>query len=126
MPGVEAVTVLAPAGGRAGAISDAATKPLFIEGRLKYDTWDDKNGGGKRSKLTVVVDSFQFVGGPREERDSDSQTTGESPQPRQRRQSNRQMTLEAPGSSAATATTTSPEKSPVSERVVFTEADIPF
>src|SRR6187551_2699751 len=30
-------------------------KPIFIEGRLKYDTWDDKNGGGKRSKLTVVV-----------------------------------------------------------------------
>ena len=30
-------------------------KPLFIEGRLKYDTWEDKNGGGKRSKLSVVV-----------------------------------------------------------------------
>src|SRR5581483_10618758 len=26
-------------------------KPIFIEGRLKYDQWDDKNGGGKRSKL---------------------------------------------------------------------------
>ena len=40
-------------------------KPLFIEGRLKYDTWDDKLGGGKRSKLSVVVENFQFVG-PRE------------------------------------------------------------
>src|SRR3954454_17573393 len=38
-------------------------KPIFIEGRLKYDTWDDKNGGGKRSKLTVVIENFQFVGG---------------------------------------------------------------
>ncbi len=38
-------------------------KPIFIEGRLKYDQWDDKNGGGKRSKLTVVVDNFQFIGG---------------------------------------------------------------
>ncbi|HYO08126.1 MAG TPA: single-stranded DNA-binding protein [Tepidisphaeraceae bacterium] len=38
-------------------------KALFIEGRLKYDTWDDKNGGGKRSKLTVVIENFQFVGG---------------------------------------------------------------
>lgn len=38
-------------------------KPIFIEGRLKYDSWDDKQGGGKRSKLTVVVDNFQFVGG---------------------------------------------------------------
>src|SRR4051794_22901183 len=38
-------------------------KPIFIEGRLKYDQWEDKQGGGKRHKLTVVVDNFQFVGG---------------------------------------------------------------
>ena len=38
-------------------------KPIFIQGRLKYDQWDDKQGGGKRSKLTVVVENFQFIGG---------------------------------------------------------------
>jgi single-strand DNA-binding protein len=38
-------------------------KPIFIEGRLKLDQWEDKNGGGKRSKLTVVIESFQFIGG---------------------------------------------------------------
>ena len=38
-------------------------KALFIEGRLKYDSWEDKQGGGKRSKLSVVIDNFQFVGG---------------------------------------------------------------
>src|SRR5687768_12998997 len=38
-------------------------KGLFIEGRLKYDSWEDKQGGGKRSKLSVVVENFQFVGG---------------------------------------------------------------
>src|SRR4051812_47419661 len=37
-------------------------KPIFIEGRLKYDSWEDKQGGGKRSKLTVVVENFQFIG----------------------------------------------------------------
>jgi single-strand DNA-binding protein len=37
-------------------------RPLFVEGRLKYDTWDDKSGGGKRSKLSVVVENFQFLG----------------------------------------------------------------
>jgi single-strand DNA-binding protein len=36
-------------------------KPLFIEGRLKYDTWEDK-AGAKRSKLSVVVENFQFLG----------------------------------------------------------------
>ncbi|MBL4808583.1 MAG: single-stranded DNA-binding protein [Phycisphaerales bacterium] len=35
--------------------------PVFIEGRLKLDQWEDKNGGGKRSKLFVVVDNFQFI-----------------------------------------------------------------
>ena len=38
-------------------------KPIFIEGRLKFDSWEDKNGGGKRSKLSVVVDRFEFIGG---------------------------------------------------------------
>ncbi len=38
-------------------------KPIFIEGRLKLDQWEDKNGGGKRSKLSVVCENFQFIGG---------------------------------------------------------------
>ena len=36
-------------------------KPLFVEGRLKYDSWEDKQGG-KRSKLSVIVVNFQFLG----------------------------------------------------------------
>jgi single-strand DNA-binding protein len=40
--------------------------PLFIEGHLKLDQWEDKNGGGKRSKLFVVLDHFQFVGGKKD------------------------------------------------------------
>lgn len=38
-------------------------KSLFVEGRLKYDSWEDKQGGGNRSKLSVTVETFQFVGG---------------------------------------------------------------
>lgn len=37
-------------------------KAIFLTGRLKYDSWEDKNGGGKRSKLSVVVEDFQFIG----------------------------------------------------------------
>ncbi|MBL4697711.1 MAG: single-stranded DNA-binding protein, partial [Phycisphaerales bacterium] len=36
--------------------------PIFIEGRLEFSQWEDKNGGGKRSKLAVVVENFQFIG----------------------------------------------------------------
>ena len=37
-------------------------RPLYVEGRLKLDTWDDKASGQKRSKLKVVIESFQFLG----------------------------------------------------------------
>lgn len=37
--------------------------PIFIEGRLRLDTWDDKQTGQKRSKLGVVLEGFQFLGG---------------------------------------------------------------
>jgi single-strand DNA-binding protein len=39
-------------------------KPLFVEGRLKHDTWTDKTTGAKRSKISVVVETFQFLTGP--------------------------------------------------------------
>ena len=37
-------------------------KPIFIEGRLKLDSWEDKDGQ-KRSKMRVVIEDFQFVEG---------------------------------------------------------------
>ncbi|MBM4113562.1 MAG: single-stranded DNA-binding protein, partial [Phycisphaerae bacterium] len=35
--------------------------PVFIEGRLRLDQWEDKEGQ-KRSQLRVVVENFQFIG----------------------------------------------------------------
>ena len=34
---------------------------VFVEGRLKTDSWEDKEGN-KRSKLRVVADRVQFIG----------------------------------------------------------------
>lgn len=36
---------------------------ILIEGHLKLDTWDDKETGKKRSRLNVVADRIQFLGG---------------------------------------------------------------
>jgi len=36
---------------------------LYLEGRLVFEEWEDKNGGGKRSKHKLVVDSLEFLGG---------------------------------------------------------------
>jgi single-strand DNA-binding protein len=37
--------------------------PLYVEGRLQLDTWDDKTSGQKRSKLRVVGEQLQLLGG---------------------------------------------------------------
>lgn len=52
-------------GARAEAMAKYLSKgsPVFVEGRLRLDQWEDKNGGGKRSKLKVVCENFEFVGG---------------------------------------------------------------
>lgn len=44
--------------------------PVFIEGRLQMDTWEDKASGQKRSKIKIVCENMQFIdskggGGPR-------------------------------------------------------------
>lgn len=50
---------------QAEVISEYMSKgrPIFIEGRLKLDQWQDRETGAKRSKLNVVVENFQFLGG---------------------------------------------------------------
>ncbi len=41
--------------------------PVFVEGRLQLDSWDDKETGQKRSRLKVRADRVQFLSGPRRE-----------------------------------------------------------
>jgi single-strand DNA-binding protein len=47
-------------------ISKYCTKgrPLFVEGRLKLDQWEDKTTKEKRSRMKVVCENFQFLGAP--------------------------------------------------------------
>ena len=37
-------------------------RPIFVEGRLKFDQWEGRDGQ-KRSKLRVVAENFEFLGG---------------------------------------------------------------
>ena len=50
-------------GTRAEAISRYLSKgtKVAIEGKLRYSSWEDKNGGGRRSKLEVIVDEIEFM-----------------------------------------------------------------
>ena len=52
--------------GKSGeTVSKYCTKgrPLFVEGRLRLDQWEDKTTKEKRSRMKVVLENFQFLGG---------------------------------------------------------------
>ncbi len=50
-------------------------RSVYVEGRLQFDTWKDTQTGQDRSKLRVVGERIQFLGG--------GQGSGESPPQRQ-------------------------------------------
>ncbi len=37
-------------------------RPLYVEGRLRLDQWEDKNTKEKRSRMKVVLEAFEFLG----------------------------------------------------------------
>lgn len=38
-------------------------RPVFIEGRLKMDTWQDRQTGKQRSKISIIAENLQLLGG---------------------------------------------------------------
>ena len=51
---------------------------VLVSGRLHQSSWDDKTTGSKRSRLEVVVEDFNFVGGSREDGGAPTSSTGKS------------------------------------------------
>ncbi|MBI3879991.1 MAG: single-stranded DNA-binding protein [Verrucomicrobia bacterium] len=85
-------------------------RPFLVEGRLRLDTWDDKQTGQKKSRLGVVLESFSFL-------DSGNRTEG------------------APGAPAAAAprprpanipATAAPAPAPEAEAPAGEGDDVPF
>jgi len=50
-------------------------RPVLISGHLTQDRWEDEATGQKRSKLRVVAETLQFLGGGSKD---DAQPSGES------------------------------------------------
>ncbi|MCX6968340.1 MAG: single-stranded DNA-binding protein [Verrucomicrobia bacterium] len=91
-------------------------RPLFVEGRLRMETWDDKTTGQKRSKLTVVGENIEFLnaregggGGGGASREYDEEPRSSRPQ------------QQRPASRPAT-----PPKAPVDPDLDVEGDDIPF
>jgi single-strand DNA-binding protein len=89
-------------------------KPIYVEGHLKLDTWEDKEGG-KRSKIAVVVENFQFLGAGNGGAETNS---GARPS---RAPANRQ----SPGARVR-ENARKPAEQPFDDQEQFGEEDIPF
>ena len=109
-------------------------KPILVEGRLKYDTWEDKQGGGKRSKLTVVAESFQFVGGrdgggsPGADEGGAEQSSAPAARPpmRQTPRPPAGAARPAQGRPSAAPSQPPPPEPPFGDEQQFKDEDIPF
>lgn len=53
-------------------------EPVLIEGRLKQSTWEDKNGGGKRSKHVLLCEDIVLMTPPTKQPDSAAPARRES------------------------------------------------
>jgi single-strand DNA-binding protein len=81
---------------------------LFIEGRLKLDTWEDKQGGGKRSKHRVAINTFQLMPNRQQDQQPDRQQPAMRSQPASRQRAQ------------------VPADQPFDDQQQFKEDDIPF
>ncbi len=102
---------------------------IFVVGRVKFDQWEAKDGTGKRSKHSVAVETFQFVGsrqngqqggqndsGQQERRQPDSRPPQRSAPPQNRSQQH----------SRASQPASAPADPPFGDDQHFEDKDIPF
>jgi single-strand DNA-binding protein len=81
-------------------------RPILVEGRLKLDTWEDKNTHQKQSKLKVVLEGFTFI-------DSKGPEGGPS-------------SPDAPRRPAAAPAPGKPAETPEGDAAPVEEDDVPF
>ena len=117
-------------GRQAEVISEYCSKgrPLFVEGRLQFEQWQDQSGQ-RRSKLTVVLESFQFLGGRRDggqdhESQQGSPAHGQRPDPQQPPQDQRQYQQAPPD--PAPAEPPPPDDQPPMDDFDIQDDKIPF
>jgi single-strand DNA-binding protein len=101
-------------GPRAEAVGRFFTKgrAIFVEGRLKLDQWESKEGE-KRSALRVVLDNFEFVDSKQESATSQGAKAYESPK-------------DSPATETAASTDTETPSSASTQSDPELEEDVPF
>lgn len=101
-------------GPRAEAVGRFFTKgrAIFVEGRLKLDQWESKEGE-KRSALRVVLDNFEFVDSKQDAAPSQGAKPYEAPK-------------DSPSTETAASTDTETPSSSSTQSDPELEEDVPF
>ncbi len=97
-------------------------KPVYIEGRLQLDSWDDKQTGQKRSKLKVTGEAMQLLGS-RGESGGGGGGSSSGPEDYDQRPAPRQASPQAGGGGGGGGQRPKPRPAPP---VADDDDDIPF
>ena len=98
--------------------------PALVEGRLRYDQWDDRETGQKRSRLRISAERVQFMSAP--DRRAEFGEEGAAPPPSQPQQPPPQPP-HPDSRQPSRAPTQAPEpEMPPFESIESTDDDIPF
>lgn len=89
--------------------------PIFVEGRLKLDQWDDKQSGQKRSRLGVILEGFRFIGGGAKGAEAGAPTGGFEGAPRR-----------APAAAPSRPAPQPQPEPPMDEPPMPSDDDVPF
>ena len=92
---------------------------LFIEGRLRTSSWDDKETGQKRYRTEIIGEQMQF--GPRRDGGGGQQQAAPAPQ-----RSAAQPAAQGTAQSAAQSAPAAPAKTPNYPEATINPDDIPF
>jgi single-strand DNA-binding protein len=91
---------------------------VYVEGKLKLSVWGDRQGAGKRSKISMIVEGFQFLNN---RKDDGSGGGGNTNQPKGGNQQRPPAGNQNRGSGNR-----APQSQPEPEGGSFDESEIPF
>lgn len=108
-------------GNRAEALSRILRKGMkvAIEGRLRYSSWEDKNGGGRRSKVEIIPDEVVLMS-----QNPNGQQAPQQPAPQWNAQQAYQQAPQAVPQPAPQQAT--PQPAPAQQQLDVYDEDIPF
>jgi len=102
-------------------------RPIYVEGRLQLDQWEDKNTGQNRSRLKIVGDNFQFLGGRDGNSGGGEGQQQQSAPPQQQQQAPPQQQQQAPPQQQQPSSPPPEQQQPTGyEPIQDGDDDIPF